>query len=89
MVKKNAKMGQGDRAGVNTIGEAGGGKKTKVVNVLIHIQVGKQRGIKGGQGGEMYDKRQQEQGAGGQLGLTWQRGATRSFSDAFSITRGG
>jgi hypothetical protein len=30
MVKKNAKMGQGDRAGVNTIGEAGGGKKQRL-----------------------------------------------------------
>jgi hypothetical protein len=27
MVKKNAKMELQDRAGVNTIGEAGGGKK--------------------------------------------------------------
>jgi hypothetical protein len=56
----------------------------------INAQIGgKAKRNQVGQGGEMYDKRQQEQGAGGQLGLTWQRGATRSFSDAFSITRGG
>ena len=58
------------------------GVKRKVMYVCSYIIVGIKRGSKGRQGGGMYGGVQQEQGAGGQLGLTWPMGATGNLSNA-------